>query len=87
MPHISFLLRQNLLNVLIWFEMKPRKTQDLRELSEEELVRSLSEAKETLAKQRFQHALSQLHDVSYLNVLKKDIARMKTIINERQRAK
>jgi large subunit ribosomal protein L29 len=67
--------------------MKPRKTQDLRELGNEELQRLLNETHETLAKQKFQHALSQLHDNAYLKILKKDIARMKTIINERQRAK
>ena len=67
--------------------MKPRKTTDLRELNNEDLKRLMEEAQETLAKQRFQHALSQLDDTAYLAILKKDIARMKTIINERQKAK
>ena len=67
--------------------MKPRKVKDLIELTEDELMQSFKEAQETLAKQTFQHALSQLHDTAYLKILKKDIARMKTIINERQRAK
>ncbi len=63
--------------------MKPRKAEVLKELTQEELVNALGEAEETLAKQRFQHALKQLHDTSYLKILKKDIARMKTILNER----
>ena len=67
--------------------MKPRKTKDLLELTEDELVSSLQEAQETLAKQRFQNALSQLQDKAYLKTLRKDIARMKTIINERIQAK
>ncbi len=67
--------------------MKPRKAKDLRELNDEELKRLLEETQETLAKQRFQHALSQLDDTAYLKTLRKDIARIKTIINERQRAK
>lgn len=67
--------------------MKPRKAEDLRELNVDELERLLAEARETLSKQRFQHALSQLHDTAYLKILKKDIARINTIINERQRAK
>ena len=67
--------------------MKPRNAKDLKELSAEELQRLLIEAKETLAKQKFQKALSQLHDTAYLKILKKDIARINTIINERQRAK
>ncbi|MFH1050916.1 MAG: 50S ribosomal protein L29 [bacterium] len=67
--------------------MKPRKAKDLKDLNEDELQRLLTEAKETLAKQKFQKALSQLHDLAYLKILKKDIARINTIINERQRAK
>jgi large subunit ribosomal protein L29 len=67
--------------------MKPRKTKDLSELNDLELSQSLREAEETAAKQKFQHALSQLHDTAYLKILRKDIARMKTIINERQRVK
>ncbi len=67
--------------------MKPRKVKDLKELNDDELQRLMDEAHETLAKQKFQHALSQLRDTAYLLILKKDIARMKTIINERQRAK
>ena len=74
-------------HVLIWFEMKPRKTKDLGELNEMELAQSLKEAEETLAKQKFQHALSQLHDTAYLRILRRDIARMRTIIHERQRVK
>jgi large subunit ribosomal protein L29 len=64
--------------------MKPRKASDLRELSKDELVRSLEESRETLAKNRFQHALSQLQDTSYLKTLRKDIARIETILSEEQ---
>lgn len=67
--------------------MKPRKPNDIRELNDDELIRSLKEAEETLSKQKFQHALSQLQDTTYLNILRKDIARIKTIILERERAK
>jgi large subunit ribosomal protein L29 len=66
--------------------MKPRKAINLRELSTEELEGQLSETIETLAKQRFQSALSQLQDTAYLRILRKDIARIKTILNERKRA-
>jgi len=67
--------------------MKPRKPSTIRELSEIELGDAMKEAAETLAKQKFQHSLSQLHDSAYLKILRKDIARLKTIFNERQRAK
>ncbi|MGA2298179.1 MAG: 50S ribosomal protein L29 [FCB group bacterium] len=67
--------------------MKARKPKVLRELSNMELEHGLKEAQETFAKQKFQHALSQLHDTSYLNILRKDIARLHTLITERQKAK
>ena len=64
--------------------MKPRKAKDLRELSQDELNDLLRDSEETLAKQNFQHALKQLQDTSYLKILRKDIARMITLINERK---
>lgn len=63
--------------------MKPRKASDLRQLSDEELQRSIVEATETLTSLRFQAALAQLQDTAYLNILRKDIARMKMILHER----
>jgi large subunit ribosomal protein L29 len=63
--------------------MKPRKARDLRELNDQDLIAALREAEETLAKQRFQHALKQLQDTAYLRILRKDIARMKFILHER----
>ncbi len=67
--------------------MKPRKTKDIRELTDEELKHILDESVETLARLRFQKSLSQLQDIASIKVLRKDIARVKTIISERQRAK
>lgn len=67
--------------------MKPRKPKDLRELTDEELTNILNESVETLARLRFQKSLSQLQDISSIRILRKDIARIKTIISERQRAK
>ena len=63
--------------------MKPRKTKDLRELSTEELTKTLKDTEETLIHQKWQHSLKTLHDKAYLKILKKDIARMQTILNER----
>ena len=64
--------------------MKPRKAQDLRELTDQELVNLVEETQETLANQRFQNELKQLQDTAYLKILKTDIARMKSILNERK---
>lgn len=66
--------------------MKPRNAKDLRELTDNELVRLLADSRETIAKQKFQHSLKQLTDTAYLRILKKDIARIETLLNERQRS-
>lgn len=67
--------------------MKPRNAKDLRELTDSELMRLLQESQETLVKQRFQHSLKQLQDTAYLKILRKDIARINTILTERRNAK
>ena len=63
--------------------MKARKANDFRNLSLEELNKTLNDAMETLRNQKFQHSLKQLHNAAYLKILKKDIARIKTVINEK----
>lgn len=63
--------------------MKPRKASDLRQLTTEELRQLLRETEETLQKMRFQHALKQLENTAALRTLRKDIARIKTILHER----
>lgn len=63
--------------------MKARKATDLKELTTDELMNTLREAEETLVKHRFQKALSQLQDTAYIKTLRKDIARLKTILGER----
>lgn len=66
--------------------MKPRKASDLMELTDTELVNLLDESRETLSKQQFQHALKQLQDTSYLKTIRRDIARIQTILNDRNKA-
>ena len=64
--------------------MKARKAEDLRSLTNEELTNFLQEAEESLTRLRFEAALSQLDDTSSLRTMKKDIARMKTILHDRK---
>ncbi|MEN3026257.1 MAG: 50S ribosomal protein L29 [Chlorobiota bacterium] len=63
--------------------MKPRKAAELRQLTTEELRQLLRETERTLQTLRFQHALKQLENVAALRTLRKDIARIKTILHER----
>lgn len=63
--------------------MKARKAADMRSLSTQELESFLKESEENITKLRFQLTLGQLHDSASIKVLRKDIARMRTILHER----
>ena len=59
------------------------KAKDLRLLSEGELFKKEKELHEELFNLRFQHATGQLDNVMRLPQLKRDIARLKTILKEK----
>ncbi len=61
------------------------KARELRELSEEELRGREEELKDQLFKLKFQHALGQLENAMKLKNVKKDIARIKTILGEKSK--
>jgi large subunit ribosomal protein L29 len=56
----------------------------LRELLDDELVSRLREAKEELFNLRFQSATGQLDNNRRLHVVRRDIARIYTVIRERE---
>ena len=60
------------------------KASELRELGNEELVGKLREAKEELVKLRFQAATGQLENNGRLKSVRKDIARIYTLMHERE---
>ena len=60
------------------------KAVEIREMSTSELNEKLTELKAELFNLRFQHAINQLDNPTRLNVDKKDIARIKTIIRENE---
>ncbi len=59
------------------------KAKDVRELTAEELERKLDDLKEELFNLRFQLATGQLDNPMRVRDVRKDIARVKTIIRER----
>lgn len=63
--------------------MKARKAADLRGLTTEELVAFLKESEENVTKLRFQLVLGQLQDTTSIRTMRKDIARMKTLLAQR----
>ncbi len=62
------------------------KASDLRDLSVEELQTKLTELKTELFNLRFQLAVNQLENSNRLGAVKKDIARVSTVIRQRQLA-
>ena len=60
------------------------KAKDLFVLSTEELTVKLNSLKQELFNLRFKHATGQLENANVLNTIKKDIARVKTILTERE---
>ncbi|MCZ6455991.1 MAG: 50S ribosomal protein L29 [Actinobacteria bacterium] len=57
---------------------------EIRELTTEELVDALAEAKEEKFNLRFQVATNQLDNTARIGVVKTDIARILTVIRERE---
>ena len=60
------------------------KTADIRDLSDEELIKRLDDAKEELFNLRFQLATGQLDNFMKLKETRKLIARVQTIRRERE---
>ena len=60
------------------------KAKDIRKLSANELEAKLGELKEELFNLRFQMATGQLDNPMRISVVRKDIARVKTIMRERE---
>jgi large subunit ribosomal protein L29 len=61
------------------------KVSELRDLSFDELENKEKELKDQLFKLKFQHTLGQLENAMKLKNIKKDIARLKTILKEKSK--
>ena len=60
------------------------KAKELKNLSVEELTKKLDDLKKDLFMLRMQHATNQLDNPMQIANVKKDIARVKTIIREKE---
>ena len=58
------------------------KSSELNEMNKLELESKLSDNKEALQNLRFQQALQQLEDGTAISKVKKEIAQIKTVLNE-----
>ena len=66
--------------------MKAMKVEDIRKLAAEEIRTKIADTRDEMMKLRFQQVTGQLTDPSRLTILRRDIARMETILRETQRA-
>ena len=62
------------------------KAREIRALTDEEIRQKLDEAYETLFNLRFQRVVGQLENTARLREVRRDIARLKTILRERELA-
>ncbi len=62
------------------------KAAEVRDMTVLELENKLVDLKKELFALRFQHAVNQLDNPARLKAVKKDIARVKTILNEKSKA-
>ena len=58
-------------------------TKDIRELDTTKINEEIIDLKKVLFDLRFQQATGQLENTARIGKVKKDIARMKTVLNER----
>ena len=66
--------------------MKASELEKIRELNDVELAEKLDDLKKDLFNLRLQHATNQLDNPIKIADVKRDIARVKTIIREREMA-
>ncbi len=64
--------------------MANRRSQELRDTDDVELRTRLTEAKQELFNLRFQNVTGRLDNTSRLGAVRKDIARINTLLRERE---
>ncbi len=63
------------------------KIYEIREMSDDEIIKRIKEEESNLVDLRFQHELKNLTNTAKLKLVKKDIAKMKTILRQRELSK
>ena len=60
------------------------KIHEIREMKTEELIKRIEEEERNIVDLRFAHQLKQLTNTAKLGLAKKDIAKLKTVLKERE---
>lgn len=59
------------------------KVSEIKDLNTDEIQQKVDDQKESLFNLRFQHEIGQLENPKKIGETKKDIARMKTVLNDK----
>lgn len=59
------------------------KIYEIREMNDDELIKRIQEEEKNIVDLRFSHHLKQLTNTAKLKIAKRDIAKMKTVLKER----
>ena len=59
------------------------KAQELRDLTPEELLKKKKDLKEEMFNLRFQHSTGQLDNTARLKLVKREIAKLETVLREK----
>lgn len=62
------------------------KIYEIKEMSTKEIIKRIKEEENNLVDLRFQHELKNLTNTAKLKLVRKDIAKMKTVLKERELA-
>lgn len=60
------------------------KIYEIREMSTDEIIKRIADEEKNMVDMRFQHELKQLTNTGKLKEVRHDIARMKTVLSERE---
>jgi large subunit ribosomal protein L29 len=60
------------------------KIHEIREMKTEEIIQRIKDEEQNLVDLKFSHQLKQLTNTAKLNNVKKDLARLKTVLQERE---
>jgi large subunit ribosomal protein L29 len=60
------------------------KAKDIKELTKAEILKKKKDLKEEMFNLRFQHSTGQLENTSRIKLLRKDVARIETILRHKE---
>ena len=63
------------------------KARELREMTDDELLQKEKELTDQLFKLRFQHTLGQVENAMKLRNIRRDLARIKTTLNQKEKGR